>query len=1411
MSLALAFLKAKTAHLTDKRVFKMNYKKIKKRLTTAILLFTFTVLLQSCSDTEQACDNTSTEQSCQPKEAGNLTTDGFSDVVNNIIAGTWDDWAEITRSTPDPITDVANAIIFLAAENNINTTDLGQLLYFLKNYSINGPTEDFTQDEALQLSKALLAVAEMTDFHTTTAPIGLIHENYAAAVANLTNSPASDYFADHLPHLLALIQDYSALSSPYDNVNFDNSANQLLKVIYDTALKAQSNSTLKSAFNDNILSVVSSLRSYGLGESSLDLRWATDKERQWPLAPLFIALGNISKITNETTKVNIDNIIIEIFGKVTSDISIETAKNEITSSYLEAIGRKCEASDALYQYCFVKPTVDDILSITHQCSANIIIRAQSMNNEQLIKSCQKMAIIEDKFHAFFISKNKPVNDDLNAKLEVIIYASTQDYQKYSFEFFNNDASNSGIYLEGEPSVKGNIARLHAIQCSESWAPYSCDSYNDVSNLAHEFVHYLDGRYNQYGLFSYHENTVSWSEGWAEFIAKGAGDQRNLDAVAGKDIMLITDILFTDNKINNLYPWSYLAMQYLAEQRSADVTLLSIALRESDKTLYQAELKTLVESDGDGFINWVRANTDATTPPIPVTPEESQFGSCDLVSQYSREIENNVSINITNNAETPATLYWVNNITGEIDFTNPYQTLEKGGNYISTTVKNDRLAVVDSLNNCLAIAVLTETTNTFTILNSLFEANIPTGTSADLYIGHDGQDLVDQITSNGFDNLSPLFQIKGSNATQVFTNQNILSVLDAIKTRANTYDGINSQEIPELVYFLRAAYYVEFYNDEVASFSEEVKNSLITVLKILFNNEKTWVVSDENGPVLEAGLVLVDSANLGAQFNDVTIRVLTDYNQQWQKNRAMNQAANTVFTTLYRSLWDNDMKALFSTDDSILDALYNFQLNNRDALGTDAEYVLVNSVRELSRLYHIDALIPRVKILVKSVIDSTNKNDETSILWLAAASMADYYDRGDCGYYDICGFSYYLEKDTLSFNYKCSDTLKIRAQHLFNDQAAWICDVLGTQETNFHQTLKTLGIPVADDNNSSLELIIFDSANDYGTYAGQFFNISTNNGGMYLEGAPSVDKNQARFIAYEADWKRPNFHVWNLQHEYVHYLDARFDLYGDFMRGMSVNTVWWTEGLAEYISTRDNNTRAINLGESQTVALSEIFKNTYDSGQDRVYRWGYLAVRFMFEKHSADIDQIVTYTRNDQYTEYQTFIDNIGTTYDVEFNTWLVSNLSTDVSGIVQYGPNDIDSAASGQDGNWQGEPETISTDFSPCIVEIPSQKHNAQNNTITLNSTIECVNSDENKATFVFANTDGLSSQLSITTSGGWGDATILYRANSWASMQNNDGMANSDGNDDSLTITLDSNIYWHYITLDGEFGGVKLQLTTSP
>jgi len=679
-----------------------------------------------------------------------------------------------------------------------------------------------------------------------------------------------------------------------------------------------------------------------------------------------------------------------------------------------------------------------------------------------------------------------------------------------------------------------------------------------------------------------------------------------------------------------------------------------------------------------------------------------------------------------------------------------------------------------------------------------------------FIGLTGSALVNELAQSDKQCVSPLYNLKGAEATALFSEANMRAVTAGIGGRALDYTGEDTTGIESLIYFQRAALYVQFYSPEdVPAYTSAVKADIKAALTKIFNNSNIWTVSEENSGVLTEALILIDSSYLGADFNHITKKVLTEYDASWEPIRGMNAAANAIFTTLFRAQWDDPMKALFATDQTILDALNSFQLNNRHLVGSDAEYVLTNAVREMSRLYYIPEMKSRVTTLVKAVLDSSSKGDESKVIWLAAAEMADYYDRSNCNYYDICGFQAQLEADTLSFNWQCSDTLKMRAQAMYQDQAKWACDVLGGQERYFHSKLATNNTPVANDNNDALELVVFDSSSDYQSYAGTFFGINTNNGGMYLEGSPAGIKNQARFIAYEAQWRQPDFHIWNLQHEYVHYLDGRYNLQGDFSRGISVDTIWWIEGLAEYISYRDANTAAVTMGETTEFPLSTIFKNNYDSGQDRIYRWGYLAVRFMFENHKSDVDQILAYLRNDQYEEYQTFMDSIGTRYDNEWTGWLTSGLSTSENGIIDHGPSDAEALASGTEGNWSGPASNISTDYSPCSVTDEAYRYSDEAS-LKLDTPMECIDAQNGRASFAIANVDRTSQDIWIKVGGGWGDADIYYSTTGWANGESNEGYGIGNGNHEVIKVTLNPDEYWHYITLSGDFGGVDMLVSTT-
>ncbi|KPV96599.1 Microbial collagenase precursor [Pseudoalteromonas sp. P1-9] len=248
---------------------------------------------------------------------------------------------------------------------------------------------------------------------------------------------------------------------------------------------------------------------------------------------------------------------------------------------------------------------------------------------------------------------------------------------------------------------------------------------------------------------------------------------------------------------------------------------------------------------------------------------------------------------------------------------------------------------------------------------------------------------------------------------------------------------------------------------------------------------------------------------------------------------------------------------------------------------------------------------------------------------------------------------------------CSKTIVLRHQALSKEQENAACKMLSAQETRFHNVFSTQNKPVANDNNHRLRANIYQDRDAYVQYVTEHFDVPSDNGGMYLEGLPHLPNNSAEFVAYQKKGQ-----IWNLSHEYVHYLDGRFNMYGDFCANLHdshsgpeycpkpapllPHLVWWSEGIAEYIAKGKDNERAVKAAKKQIIHLSELFNTSYEQngGSERVYVWGYLASRYMMEKQRDKVEQMLALTRKGQYTRYQALVKQWGKSMDNDFSQWL---------------------------------------------------------------------------------------------------------------------------------------------------------------
>ncbi len=508
------------------------------------------------------------------------------------------------------------------------------------------------------------------------------------------------------------------------------------------------------------------------------------------------------------------------------------------------------------------------------------------------------------------------------------------------------------------------------------------------------------------------------------------------------------------------------------------------------------------------------------------------------------------------------------------------------------------------------------------------------TSPSQLLGLYGTDLVDAVSNAQLSSCLYGLYNAGFVGTEHFTDAKILTIVNAIVDRLAGFDGSDATGaavIEKLVTYLRAMHWAEVSAGSNRVFQTQYQNQLIAAFDVYFGGDHFVTfngTASRNFMLRYEMLILVNSSRSPAlrylaRFSEAIQGYANTINRNNDWGVGYEESGMTQLLTHYFNAVNNggeELQQLLTDQPEIVTRLRDFVLaDGLWLVGHTREYQWNDAVSEVGRMLKMGgAIADSVRPAMQHILSTYSFGGTGSQGWVNAQSMVKSYDSANCALYgNACSFD--LESTILSGHHVCSDTLKVRFQAPISAQnLTQICSSLSSKEAHFHQTFST-SAPVTNDNNEDLEVVIFKSSTDYQNFAGDFFDINTNNGGMYLEGTPSDPDNQARFIAYQATWLQPSFVVWNLEHEYIHYLDGRYNQWGSFS-DQPDNLVWWGEGLAEYLSQPDTNPNALAAAPNKSYDLSQLFQTTYaNSNTARIYHWGYLAVRYMFERQRAEIN------------------------------------------------------------------------------------------------------------------------------------------------------------------------------------------------
>ncbi|MFE7188932.1 collagenase [Kitasatospora sp. NPDC057541] len=720
----------------------------------------------------------------------------------------------------------------------------------------------------------------------------------------------------------------------------------------------------------------------------------------------------------------------------------------------------------------------------------------------------------------------------------------------------------------------------------------------------------------------------------------------------------------------------------------------------------------------------------------------------------------------------------------------------------------------------------------------------------------GADLVAFIRSSTPDCIKSLYQSAVADPS-IFNQARMLSVAAAFKDLAANYSGDNTTGIAQLVKYLQAGYYIQFnFPTQAGPYTDELATAVTSALDTLFAGTRWRDVTEDNGRILKEVVWLTDSANLQARYIGAYKRILDEYDNTYNQFPQMINAVNSV---LYYPLWfgyrNTDFVKALAADTGLVNSLADFAIKHRDLLSGPHAVLDTNAGNDLARLAGTSPAAEAVtKPLVKKVLDSAPLLSPFGTLYLYTARQAEYWNNNQCSYYGICDLRTKLTSVILPNQLVCDNRI-LQAQSLSAAELATVCESLRSEDALFHRVAKDNG-PIPNQYAKTVTFGIFANKADYTTYSWAIFGNDTDNGGQTVMDAtdPNV---RAVTVMYQKAWNvNDPARVWNLNHEYTHYLDSIYNLKGNYTTQSSVPNKWWVEGLAEYVSYTHRGATdvdAMNQAAKHTYKLSTLFQNTYaNSDSTRTYPWGYLSVRYMLEKHPADVQAMLERFRVGDYPGGYAVYNNLGTSYDADFDAWLdacvaggcyaagpTSLFDTTVNGATVSVNERSVQTGSGRITGWHwnfgdgtfsderspshtygvpglytvaltttddtGRTGTASTAVTTTALGLPTcteQRTDAMaRNCARPGRAATAGNSD-----YLYVYLPAGTTTLKVSTLGGTGTAYLYYNADTWASPKAYTAASAADGTTQSITVTNPTAGY-RYLSLYAatDFSGVTV------
>ena len=474
---------------------------------------------------------------------------------------------------------------------------------------------------------------------------------------------------------------------------------------------------------------------------------------------------------------------------------------------------------------------------------------------------------------------------------------------------------------------------------------------------------------------------------------------------------------------------------------------------------------------------------------------------------------------------------------------------------------------------------------------------------------------------------------------IYTEAQIDALIRSVQRSAKTYTAATDSGMHQRLEIIRAAYFVA---DENPDFSLQrdtypLYDNLVSALKSLTLSPGWYADSDyQSEDVLYEWLYLIYNLQLQHELYNELNTLLDTIDNQYPTHRSWLKNVWRVYDVYSRYKYDSSFQDHVIADAKHLARIERWAFDRKalaiiDYLPHAPLYWLTNNVVAMEGLHQKST----------SLIKKALKHFAEKSTWFM--TVIDGY-----GFQEHCQeiapqfckeqYRHVLLDEYYPYTYTFENGDFVirtgldyaRAQKLF----------FAAQQVKaqfFRLTGNTTPLP--GDTNQRVIAYIAHSAEQYDTYQEFLFGLPSDNGGIYIE-------QDATFYTYDRTPEESTYSLEELfRHEYVHYLESRYQIHGQFNEGefySSPHEHWEVEGLAEYLSGATAERGVLkrrSIMERLTRASSHMsLKEIVNSHSGfSVYPYGMLLHSFLAEHYPTAHKTMFQLIRDNKISSYNTVL------------------------------------------------------------------------------------------------------------------------------------------------------------------------------